>query len=189
VPGLFVQRQRYTPLTADNRRQPAVLLLRIALQVQQRTAEYHAGKQRRSAKVATDGLKNRPQALAAEIQATEVLGKRNRAPAQCHGVLPQLRVKAARLGLIAQGALARYRAARGKELTGTVGQHALIFVVKQVHGEFPYFTSGRPRTRLAITLSCTSDEPPEMVRAKLFSQPRVMACSWVVKVPWSQPSA
>ena len=97
--------------------------------------------------------------------------------------------KAARLRLITQGALTGHRAARRQKLTGAVGQQALIFVIKQVHGEFPYFTSGRPRTRLAITLSCTSDEPPEMVRAKLFNQPRVMACCCALNAVASQPSA
>ncbi|MNH20942.1 hypothetical protein D3C79_807310 [compost metagenome] len=163
--GLFVEGQGKAQVTGDQRRQPTILLCSVTGQVQQRAAEHHAGQQRCRRQVAANGFEDRPQAHAAEIQATQVLGERNGAPSQRHRIAPQLRVETLATALVTQAALGGNRATSGQKVARAVGQQSLFVAVDQVHGVTPFLASGRPSTRLAITLSCTSDAPPEMVRA------------------------
>ncbi|MCY1435413.1 hypothetical protein D9M71_515090 [compost metagenome] len=161
----LLQRQGQAPLTANRCLQPLLLLPGRTGQCQQRAGQHHAGQQRRRRQVLALGFEDRPQAHATEIQPAEVRRKRDRAPAQLHRLAPQLAVEALRHALVTQAPLCRDRAACGQEVVGTVSQQALFVVVTQVHADTPFLPSGRPSTRLAMTLSCTSEAPPEMVRA------------------------
>ena len=93
-------------------------------------------------------------------------------------------VAAAWDALGAQAAQLGHRCLFGKEGLRAVADHLLLFGEDQRHRQ----ASGRPSTRLAMMLSCTSVVPPSMELALERSHSRVQRSSSASKASPSQPS-
>lgn len=113
--------------------QPEVALRRTAGLREQSTGQHHRGEQRRGRQRAAHLLENSAEALVADPEAAKLRGQYRGRPAEIGHLTPDLRVVAALVATVTQGAQRRDGRPSRQELLRAVAQHALLIVQQERH--------------------------------------------------------